>query len=114
MTKTRPLIDGINAYLASGLPEDFCALERLVSKDEWHFGAQEIVGKAREALAQSPHSQVDGDGGGDGGEDVMEYVIRSAEMFATDLDALRQDPAFTGSGAQIAYMRDILKFGSDA
>jgi hypothetical protein len=111
MTKTRPLIDGINAYMESGSLEDFCALERLISKDGWHFGAQEIVGKAREALAQSSHSQIDGDSSG--GEDVMEYVVRSAEMFSTDLDALRQDPAFTGSGAQIAYMRDLLKFGSD-
>jgi hypothetical protein len=119
---TKDVIDHINNYLSSGSENDFFALQTLIARGSWPFGAQEIVARAR---AQSDSSGAKSAQVGEGSEifnsstssmavvteELADYIAKSAEMFAGDLETLREDPAFTGSSAQIAYMRDILKYG---
>lgn len=113
------LLSHINKYLRTGMPEDLYALQDLVS--EGSFEAKGLVERVKGVSQASTPSEPEDRMSDNKNEPIEEedmkkerYISQCAELFATDLEAVRADPAFLGSDAHMANLRDVLACGSDS
>ena len=102
----------ISTYIASGRTDDFYAIQDWMARRNATSPAlsaeitkmlEKVTGaQHRVQMASKPVQEGEGQG---------DLTATMAEMFAAELEVVRTDSDFTGSQAQMEYLRDILNCG---
>lgn len=104
----------ISAYIDSGRTDDFYAIQDWMAKRDANSAAlsgeiMKMLEKVTSAQQKAHSSSKASQEGGQEGDQTAEM----AEMFAAELEVVRADSDFTGSQAQMEYLRDILNCGEN-